>query len=521
MKKIFITFALSGLLLTSCSMNQEPIGTLSDQDAILNVKDALAFRNGLYVNLRGVSNGGYITGQDLQGDNFVGMTTNGNRGGFWSNKTGILSNNTQDLEGLWSGPYGAIANCNYFLEKIEPMIVDTKYTEEDIIALKRYRGEALFARAYFYWYLADRFCNSYTIIDPNSPNSGVPVVTKYSPTSEYAAYPGRNTLAETFAQIESDLNASYADISSYENSGLQGSTSNLAPNAPYLSTYAIEALQARIALLKGDWGTAINKAESVIGVNGSSPFQLCNQDAYFDMWGVDTGSELIFLPYANSDQSAGVAAIGETFNQKDGQTSDYIPTANALDLYGSDDIERYNDVRYECFFEVRNLRVDGMQVPAPVFVKYPGNPAFDAGSTNDLKNLGKPFRLSEMYLIVAEAAANASQPDKANKALNDLRKARLYDYTPVDYSGEALIEQIRRERTKELIGEGFRISDLRRWKLGFSRSDNYGQIFTAVPGALVPASIQVTYSATDPKYVLPIPSHEMETNPQMVQNPGY
>ncbi len=36
------------------------------------------------------------------------------------------------------------------------------------------------------------------------------------------------------------------------------------PNAPYLSTYAIVALQARIALLKGDWETAIDKAEKVI-----------------------------------------------------------------------------------------------------------------------------------------------------------------------------------------------------------------------------------------------------------------
>lgn len=502
-------------------MNEEPIGTLSDKDAIVNVQDALTFRNGIYVNLRGVCNGGYIIGQDLQADNFVGMITNGNRGGFWSNKVGILSNDTQNLQDIWSGPYGAIANCNYFLERIEPMISNTDYSEDVIVTLKRYRGEALFARAYFYWYLADRFCNSYTVIDPTAANTGVPVVTKYSPTSDYDAYPGRNTLAETYTQIENDLNNAYADLDNFEKSGIQGATSNMAPNASYLSTYAVSALQARIALLKGEWATAIDKAEKVIGVNGNSPFRLCDPDAYFNMWCIDSGSELIFLPYANSDQRGAVPAIGETFNQKDGQTSDYIPTANALDMYGSNENERYNDVRFECFFEVRNLRVDGFVVPSPVFVKYPGNPEFNSGTSNDLKNLGKPFRLSEMYLIVAEAAANSSLPDKANKALNDLRKVRLYEFTPQNYSGDELINQVRLERNKELIGEGFRISDLRRWKLGFSRSDNYGQGFTAVSGALVPASIQVTYTATDSKYVLPIPSHEMETNPQMVQNPGY
>ncbi len=505
------------MLLSSCSMNEEPIGTLRDEDAIENVKDALAFRNGLYVSLRSISNGGYITGQDLQADNFVGMITNGNRGGFWSNKAGILSNDTQNLAGLWSGPYGALADCNYFLGKVEPMIADTeKYSEDDIIELKRFRGEAYFARAYYFWYLADRFCNSYNVVDPTAPNTGIPLVTKYAPTSEYSSYPGRSTLAETFTQIEKDLNNAYSDIDEYMNSG-NAKPSELQENAPYISTYAVMALQARIALLKGDWATAIDKAEKVI----AGPFALCSQMEYFDMWTSDNGPELIFLPYANNAQRAAVASVGEAFNQKDGQTSDYIPTANALDLYGNDINERYNDVRFECFFEERTLRVGGAGVTALVFVKYPGNPIFNSGSTNDLKNLGKPFRLAEMYLILAEAAANAGETAKANNALNDLREARLYEYTRTNYSGDELMNQIRLERNKELIGEGFRVSDLRRWKLGFSRSDNYGLGYTAVPDALVPASIQVTYTANDTKYVLPIPSHEMETNPQIVQNPGY
>ena len=104
MKKIFLIFALPALLFASCSMNEEPVGTLGDKDAILNVRDALAFRNGLYVNLRDISNGGYITGQDLQSDNFVGMTTNGNRWWLWSNKTAILSNDTEPC-GLWAGDF--------------------------------------------------------------------------------------------------------------------------------------------------------------------------------------------------------------------------------------------------------------------------------------------------------------------------------------------------------------------------------------------------------------------------------
>lgn len=516
MKKILLTFAISGMLLSSCSMNEEPIGTLREEDAIVSVKDALAFRNGLYVNLRSVSNGGYITSPDLQADNFVGMVTNGNRGGFWSNKVGILSNSTDELAPLWSGPYGAIADCNYFMEKIEPMIADENMSEDNLIALKRYRGEAHFTRAYLYWFLADRFCNSYTVIDPTAANSGLPIVTKYNPTSDYGTYPGRSTLAETFKQIESDLDKALADLTEFEESD-QVVPSELGQNAAYVSTYAVMALQARIALLKGDWATAIDRAEKVI----AGPFTLCDTFTYPEIWTSDHGSELIFRPYADAAQRSSVAATGNTFNSLDAQTADYIPTANAIQLYGHDENTRLDDIRYETFFLTRDLVVDGIRVFSPIFNKFPGNPEFNSGSANDLKNLGKPFRLSEMYLIIAEAGAMGSEPVKANAALKAIREARIWDHVYTDYSGQELIDQVRLERNRELIGEGFRISDLRRWKLGFSRSDNYGLAFTGVPDALVPASISVTYTATDTKYVLPIPSHEMETNPQMVQNPGY
>lgn len=127
-----------------------------------------------------------------------------------------------------------------------------------------------------------------------------------------------------------------------------------------------------------------------------------------------------------------------------------------------------------------------------------------------------------MYLIIAEASAS-TDANKANTALNTLRAARIADYEEQTYSGQNLVNQVREERTKELIGEGFRISDLRRWNLGFSRSTAYEDIYEDVPSILIPASMNVTYEPGYYRLILPIPTGEMETNPQLEgqQNPGY
>lgn len=136
--------------------------------------------------------------------------------------------------------------------------------------------------------------------------------------------------------------------------------------------------------------------------------------------------------------------------------------------------------------------------------------------------MGKPFRLSEMYLILAEASYENGDEPTANSALNTLRSNRINRYAETTYTGLDLRDQIRTERAKELIGEGFRLSDLRRWKLGFTRDGSYplNPVVTAIFNVV---DMQVTYTSDDYRYVWPIPSTEIENNPQLKgqQNPGY
>lgn len=512
MKKVFLSILIAGALFTSCDMNELPAGTLSDETAIQTEKDAMKFRNGIYNSIRSLTGGGYIAYPDIQADLFIGTVVNGNRIGPIS--AGNINSSTQEFASFWSGPYSSIADVNYFLPKVESLMAAAGISDADRISLQRYRGEAHWARAFFYYFLADHYCNSYNVGDPNAANTGVPLITEYKPTGDYTHYKGRSTLAETFALVERDLEQAYSDLEAYEKSGVDGATANLASNASYLSTYTVLALQARVALLKGDYDTAIAKAEKVI----SGPYELSDYDEYLNMWVTDAGKELIFVPYGDSKQGPSVPSTGSAWLSNFEGVIDYVPSSDVLGLYSEEDVRNYS------FFDYFELKNEGQGTMAMSFIKFPGNPVFNTGSDNAFKNKPKPFRLSEMYLIVAEAAAaKGNATDKANAALNAIRKARIEGYNDQSLSGTTLINEIRMERAKELIGEGFRISDLRRWGLGFTRPVNYSGYLSDLPSVLIPSSVETVYQAGDYRYVLPIPVGEMDSNPQLKghQNPGY
>ncbi len=75
------------------------------------------------------------------------------------------------------------------------------------------------------------------------------------------------------------------------------------------------------------------------------------------------------------------------------------------------------------------------------------------------------LRGSEMYLIIAELAADAGRNDEALAALNTLRAARGLDA----YTGSDLINEIQNERRRELFAEGHRLFDLKRRNLPMNR----------------------------------------------------
>ena len=75
----------------------------------------------------------------------------------------------------------------------------------------------------------------------------------------------------------------------------------------------------------------------------------------------------------------------------------------------------------------------------------------------------KLFRLGEIILNFAEAAAEAGQSAEAIIAVNEIRKRAGMPDLPAGLSKEELIQRIRNERRVELAMEENRYFDLRRW----------------------------------------------------------
>ena len=155
------------------------------------------------------------------------------------------------------------------------------------------------------------------------------------------------------------------------------------------------------------------------------------------------------------------------------------------------------------------------------------------------------FRIAEVMANYAEAKYELGEFNQtiANNTINKLRARGgvanlIVGSEPVDITRDVSINptlwEIRRERAIELMGEGFRFNDLRRWKkmnytdveeFGiWAKNSDYGNKLTIQNGA---AAGYVTIHGVPPGnfptyyYLYPIPSNETVLNPQLQPNPGW
>jgi hypothetical protein len=140
----------------------------------------------------------------------------------------------------------------------------------------------------------------------------------------------------------------------------------------------------------------------------------------------------------------------------------------------------------------------------------------DKGTSASAVNV-KVIRLSEIYLLAAEAALKLPTPDNAKAAtyLNDIRKRApaLAPATDVTISMDMIVD----ERSKELFAEGHRFFDLIR----LNRSIEFNDEFID-PVVLIPHREKII-DRTFYKIVLPISKTEIDANPAIAdqQNDGY
>lgn len=151
-------------------------------------------------------------------------------------------------------------------------------------------------------------------------------------------------------------------------------------------------------------------------------------------------------------------------------------------------------------------------------------------------NMGKSetpwpvFRLGEIYLNLAEAALELSKPSEALDAVNIIRnRAGIAPLTTIT------MDKIRHERKVELAFEGHRFWDMKRWRIahldvqqgglnGFSGSALYPWYdirdgkYIFEKGTNTPKQKRIFL---EKNYYGKINADDMNSNPKLVQNPGY
>ncbi|SHK77943.1 Starch-binding associating with outer membrane [Chitinophaga jiangningensis] len=402
----------------------------------------------------------------------------------------ILSDNANNIA-LWNQPFHIIYNANGVVEGLKNAGDAGKVTD----SIKRIaEGQAKFARAFVYFYLVNVF-------------GDVPLMTTTDINVNMAAK--RAPVEKVYDQIIADLKDAQLLLS--EGYGFSGGR-KLLPNK-----YAAAALLARAYLFRERWQEAAEQAGVVIN---SHAYTLTAPDVTFSanntesLWELERNAA-ITPRYQNE---AGALAPPARFSKMpemelamtDSATFELYQTMGML-------LPKYA-MREETFqsFEAGDLRVkywtDRVLTPAtaPYFgvpiryiAKYNGIDINDTEAPGDMSNM--VLRLSEAYLIRAEAKAHLGASAEALSDINVVRKrAGLPDLA--DVSGEQLLAAIARENRIEFVGEwGHRWLDLK-------RTGKAATVLSAIPD-------KQPWSAHT--LLMPIPRAELMRSPNILQNPGY
>lgn len=468
MKKKFTSWSVITVccvfLFMSCAKNftdKSPIDSIPVDQALNNIDGLKAALNGAYATLRSSALYGrdFLVLGDLQADN----TYTESFIPYIPEYTYSVTTSDGVIEEMWRDAYNGILHTN--------QIINASITEGDTSEVSQIKAQAYAIRALLYFKLVNIYAKPYTD-DPNS--LGVPIVLTYNPF----LLPTRNTVKEVYEQIVSDMETAFKDAPDYINS-------------VYLSKYAIEALLARVYLYEGDNNDAETAALDVINNSG---FSLVTQSNFNSFWkdpSIKTGKvEVMFEVDADEVNNNGTEDIGGIYIN--GYQAVYA-SSQLYNLYSAADVRR-------------TLLIPGTtQSGAPAYLvnKFP-----NASTKHDKDNL-KVIRLSEVYLIAAEASLPNNE--QARKYLNELVAQRDPNLTYTS-SGNQLLNDIINERRKELAFEGDRFYDLNRLKLQIERGAN---------PAAIPAPDTIPYP--DYRRVAPILEAEIQANPNIAseQNPGY
>lgn len=484
--------------ITSCKdfLEKNPYDSLPEEESFRTANDFSFHYLGVYSSMKapgGFTEGCRIYG-DIQCDLFQSVVSaSGMLSGIY---TWQFNASDPDVSAIYDAMWVTIGRINRIFDHY-PTIKNNS-SEEEVASMEIMLGDLFFIRALCYSELVKYYCEAY---DPARADEqlGMPIVK----TLNHERNLPRNSLKETYDFM-------YSDLDSAANRVVRTVTVTDVYNVRNLvvATQAIHALRARLALYQQDYKLASSEAYTAYAACEQNGLTLVQSDSEYDqlMIGNGLGTEVIMLLGMTPDDVQG--SVGAYFRKSYGTflQPEFIPSRAFLQMFD----DPTNDYRYRIFERKQLGYTHGLEWEvcykdghSDILDKSTSNPAY--------QSMPKLFRMSELLLIVAEAEASLPDGDMnmANKFLNALRMCRIEGWSEKTYSKAQLLNEVKKERVKELCLEGFRLADLKRWKMGFLRKP---QPYTNAPFNSIEAK------ADDPRFTWPIPKHEMDVNPLMKGN---
>lgn len=488
MKNIKIILTVLGImLLASCEdfLDVKPSYAAAAETSITNANDAKVAINGLMSKMTSSSYYGrnFVIYGDAKGGDLAVRSQGRGLDYYYSFNH---SATTGTGEGFWTQIYHNILQANNIIMNIEKI----EEAGDGTTTLSEYKGQALTARALMYFDIVRLYGKPYNM---DKASYGVPLVLEPLDASDQ---PTRASVEEVYTQIVKDLNDAAPLLSK---SVLKG----------FLNYYANKALQAKVNLFMDKYTEALAAAEEVIL---TTKYSLYANDEWVDSWSSEFGSESIFeLAIYPAEGDLGSASLGYyllRLNIVSGAAGWFMASDYFLARLGEDPTDiRWGIMDYD---ETSNTRFGSC-------LKYTGvDLKGDKGSSASAVNV-KVIRLSEIYLLAAEAALKLPAPDPAKAAtyLNAVRKRApaLAPATDVTISMDMIVD----ERSKELFAEGQRFFDLIRLNRSIEFNDDFID-----PQVQIPHRTKII-DRTFNKIILPISKTEMNANPAIAeqQNDGY
>lgn len=508
-KKYIIAAAVSVLSVVSCDLDLYPETGYNEGNVTVeedagesqyNTRaDMKGLRDAIYNSwVKDIQEKGYLDWlvyAECRADNAYGG--NPSTGELMAIEANKADGENKNVDRDWGWYLGQVSNANQIICNIDRIKEsDTSMTETEY---QEWKSEALCWRAWNLFQMSQIW-------------GDIPVVTTIPPaiTAEnieevYDAYfPPRIPLDEVYEQILSDLEyaAQYApDV-------------NVSDKYLFSKAFA-HGMLARVYAEKQrqDWNKVIEHCTAVEGMG----FSLCGN--YGDMWKYDdtdatrNTSESIFEVTWTRDQGNWVWMMFHRNAYKPNDSYSWLkwitPSRDLIAAYDAEgDTQRKNAciVFDQCSWS--NY--------------YPSeNYAFMHKVPTNASSIIL-MRLGEIYLLHAEALTMTNQLKGENGAEGYVNRIRNRAGLPnlsadIADSQDKMLEAVLHERRLELAFEGFRFFDL-------LRHDKAKEVHDAMSD---PSSSrydeywQKRFPLTAETVLMPIPQTAMDTNPSLVQNPGY